>query len=76
MDCVEFLLMIPLPTLYWHTRELGIPHQDTADELDTEPGPMLRVICVSGSCSNCKSTTLEVKHVIPVGISSPRSHMA
>ena len=50
----EFLLMIPLPTLYWHTRELRLPYQDAAEELNTTPNttekpdatpsPMLRVI--------------------------------
>ena len=39
-----FLLMIPLPTLYWHTGELIIPPQDVDDEPDTIPSPMLRVI--------------------------------
>ena len=49
-----FLLMIPLPTLYWHTRELRLPYQDAAEELNTTqnttekpdaaPSPMLRVI--------------------------------
>ena len=41
-----FLLMIPLPILYWNARESEFPYQDqVADqESDTIPSPMLRVI--------------------------------
>lgn len=39
-----FLLSIPLPTLYWHSRESRIPYRDGAKEPEAAPGPMLRVI--------------------------------
>ncbi len=39
-----FLLMIPLPTLYWHLREMNIPSENAAEETDSEPNPLLRVI--------------------------------
>lgn len=39
-----FLLSIPLPTLYWGSRELGIPYRDASKEPKTAPSPMLRVI--------------------------------
>jgi len=38
------LLLIPLPTLYWHSRELNIPFRNTAEEPDAVPSPLLRVI--------------------------------
>ena len=40
----EFLLMIPLSILYWHTRELRIPYQSVAEKPAAAPSPMLRVI--------------------------------
>ena len=40
----EFLLMIPLSTLYWHTRELRIPYQSATEKPAAAPSPMLRVI--------------------------------
>ena len=40
----EFLLMIPLSTLYWHTGELRIPYQSAAEKPAAAPSPMLRVI--------------------------------
>ena len=40
----EFLSMIPLPTLYWHTNELEIPYQRAPERPDPTPSPMLRVI--------------------------------
>lgn len=43
-ELCAFLLMIPLPTLYWHTRELEIPCQDLAEKPDIASTPMLRVI--------------------------------
>ena len=39
-----FMLMIPLPTLYWHIRELEIPYQGVAEKSDKASNPMLRVI--------------------------------
>ena len=39
-----FLLMIPLPTLYWNAREVEFPYRVADRESDTTPSPMLRVI--------------------------------
>ena len=39
-----FLLMIPLPTLYWTARESEFPYRVATQESDTTPSPMLRVI--------------------------------
>jgi len=39
-----FLLLIPLPTLYWHSRELSIPLRNTTEEPDAASSPLLRVI--------------------------------
>ena len=39
-----FLLMIPLPTLYWNAREVEFPYPVANRESDTTPSPMLRVI--------------------------------
>ena len=39
-----FLLMIPLPTLYWNAREVEFPYRVAVQESDTTPSPMLRVI--------------------------------
>ena len=39
-----FLLMIPLPTLYWNAREAEFPYRVADRESDTTPSPMLRVI--------------------------------
>ena len=39
-----FLLMLPLATLYWHTRELEIPYRDVVEKPAAGPSPMLRVI--------------------------------
>jgi hypothetical protein len=39
-----FLLSIPLPTLYWHSREFTIPYRDAAEKPEAAPSPMLRVI--------------------------------
>lgn len=40
----SFLLLIPLPTLYWHLKESGIPFRNKAKEPDVMPSPLLRVI--------------------------------
>jgi len=39
-----FLLLIPLPTLYWYSRELNIPIRNTIEETDAALSPLLRVI--------------------------------
>ncbi len=39
-----FLLMIPLPILYWNARESEFPYPVADRESDTTPSPMLRVI--------------------------------
>lgn len=39
-----FLLMIPLPTLYWNAREVEFPYPVADREPNTTPSPMLRVI--------------------------------
>ncbi|MYC13563.1 MAG: hypothetical protein F4Y39_07525 [Gemmatimonadetes bacterium] len=39
-----FLLMIPLPTLYWNASEAEFPYRVADRESDTTPSPMLRVI--------------------------------
>lgn len=39
-----FLLLVPLPTLYWHSRELRIPYRESTEEPETVPSPLLRVI--------------------------------
>ena len=39
-----FLLIIPLPILYWNARESEFPYQVADQESDTIPSPMLRVI--------------------------------
>ncbi len=38
------LLLIPLPTLYWHSRELRIPYRDVTEEPEAAPSPLLRII--------------------------------
>lgn len=39
-----FLLLIPLPTLYWHSKELEIPYRESIEEPEPEQNPLLRVI--------------------------------
>lgn len=39
-----FLSAIPLPTIYWHSQELKFPFQDSSEETENSPNPLLRVI--------------------------------
>lgn len=39
-----FLLSIPLPTLYWHSKELIVHGRDSAEKPDKALSPLLRVI--------------------------------
>ena len=39
-----FLSSIPLPALYWHSRELTFPFRDSNKESENPPNPLLRVI--------------------------------
>ena len=43
-DLCMFLLSIPLPTLYWHSRKTIIPNRDEVKEPVTSHSTMLRVI--------------------------------
>ena len=40
----EFLLMVPLSALYWHTREMAFPVEPSPERADPKLKPMLRVI--------------------------------
>lgn len=39
-----FLLLIPLPTLYWHKKQSNFPYRDTTENHKTPPRALLRVI--------------------------------
>lgn len=39
-----FLSLIPLPTLYWHSKELEMPYGQSIEEPEPEQNPLLRVI--------------------------------
>lgn len=41
---IAFLLLIPLPPLYWQSKELNFPARDTDNELEDLPSPILRLI--------------------------------
>jgi len=40
----EFLLSIPLPTLYWHSKETILPFKNVTEKIKTVPNSLLRLI--------------------------------
>lgn len=43
-DFQTFLLLVPLPALYWQLKDLGLPFRARTKEPDTAPSPLLRAI--------------------------------
>lgn len=59
----RFLSSIPLPTLYWHSKELDFPYRNANKELENSPNPLLRIIVFLG-CAPVASPQLLKPNVL------------